>query len=116
MRHGVGDLCPPHAVLDGHLVRRTADHWRFHGAAAGRHVPEHGRTDFLFLVPSAAPSAQAHQRQHDDGYGGHGRADRHAQHFAVDLALRPVKRSRTPAKLDKQYGCSGIDKQKKKIK
>jgi len=101
VRHGVGDLGPSHAVLDGHLVRGAADHGRFHSAAAGRHVPEHGRAYFLLLVPTATPRAQTHQRQHDDGYGGNGRADCHTQYFAVDLALRSVKRSRTPATEDK---------------
>lgn len=97
VRHGIGDLSPSHAILDGHLVRRAADHGRFHRAAARRHVPEHRRTHFLLLVPPAAPRAQAHQRQHDDRDGRHRRADRDAQHFAVDLALRPVERSGTPA-------------------
>lgn len=97
VRHGVGNLCPSHAVLDGHLVRRAANHGRLHRTAAGRHVPENGRPDFLLFVPPTAPSAQAHERQHDNGNGRHRRADRHAQHFSVDLALSPVKRSRTPA-------------------
>lgn len=99
--HGVGDLSPPHAILDGDLIRRATDHGRLHRAAAGRHVPEHGRAaDLLLPVPPAAPRAQAHQRQDDYGDGRHGRADRHAQHFAVDLALRSVKRTGTPAETE----------------
>lgn len=96
VRHSVGNLGPSHAVLDGHLVWRATDHGRFHGTAASRHVTENGRSDFLFFVPPAAPRAQAHQRQHDNGYCRHRRADRYAQHFSVDLTLRPVKRSGTP--------------------
>lgn len=71
VRHGVSNLSPSHTVFDGHLVRRAADHGRFHGAATRRHVAEHGRPDFLLLVPATAPCAQAHQCQHDYGDGRH---------------------------------------------
>lgn len=96
--HGIGNLGPAHAILDGHLVRRAAYHWHLYRAAARRHVSEDGRADLLLLVPPTTPRTQAHQRQHDDGNGRHGRADRHAQHFAVDLALGSVKRTGTPGR------------------
>lgn len=102
VRHGVSNLSPSHTVLDGHLVRRAADHGRFYSAATRRHVAEHGWPDFLLFVPATAPCAQAHQSQHDYWYGRHWRADRHAQHFAVNLALRPVKRSGTPLNGEKR--------------
>lgn len=108
VRHGIGDLSPPHAVLDGYLVRWTADHRSFHRATARRHVPEHGRPDFLFLVPPAAPRAQAHERKYDYGDGGYGRADRDAQHFAVNLALSTVKRPGAPVKQKSNNNCTTL--------